>query len=160
MVVRGCAREPQWIASAPTAASHTAVAYDSGSAHPLQPGAFVAMAPEGGVTKATRWLSGALVVSPAPGAAVNPGPGLYTPSEKISSNRRNNTSGGAFLADDRHKYLGSVDPESGQVRISYSPGPLYKPSDHLAKTRAPTVSFGLKAATTVVRSGNCRRRSV
>jgi len=79
----------------------------------------------------------------APGdAATNPGPGLYTPSEKLLSHRRNNTPGGAFLADDRHKYLGNVDPDSGQVRVNASPGPLYKPSDHLAKPRASTVAFG------------------
>lgn len=84
-----------------------------------------------------------------PGAAVNPGPGLYTPSEKISSHRRNNTPGGAFLADDRHKYLGAVDPDSGMVRISYSPGPLYKPSDHQAKPRAPTVAFGGNGPNTI-----------
>jgi len=75
-------------------------------------------------------------------AATNPGPGLYTPSEKLCSHRRDNTPGGAFLADDRQKYLGSVDADTGGVRISVSPGPLYKPADHLAKSRAPTVSFG------------------
>lgn len=85
----------------------------------------------------------------APGAATNPGPGLYTPSEKVLSNRRDNTPGGAFLADDRHKYLGQVDPESGTVRVSYSPGPLYKPSDHLAKSRAPTVAFGGRGPGTI-----------
>lgn len=84
-----------------------------------------------------------------PGAAVNPGPGLYTPSEKSLSTRRNNLQGGAFLADDRHKYLGQVDPDSGMVRISISPGPLYNPSDHLAKTRAPTVAFGGRGPGTI-----------
>jgi len=82
-------------------------------------------------------------------AAVNPGPGLYTPSEKALSNRRNNTPGGAFLADDRHKYLGQVDPDSGTVRISYSPGPLYKPSHDSAKPRAPTVAFGGRGPGTI-----------
>ena len=77
-----------------------------------------------------------------PGAAVNPGPGLYTPSEKMLSTRRDNTPGGAFLADDRHKYLGQVDPDSGQVRQSFSPGPLYKPSVSQSKLRPPTVAFG------------------
>ena len=75
-----------------------------------------------------------------PGAATNPGPGLYTPSDKLSSTRRNNTSGGSFLADDRHKYLGQVDPESGTVRISYSPGPLYKPSFAAAKLFSQRIS--------------------
>lgn len=76
------------------------------------------------------------------GGATTPGPGLYNPSEKVLSQRKNYTPGGAFLADDRHKYLGNVDPDSGMVRNSTSPGPLYNPTDHLSKARAPTVSFG------------------
>jgi hypothetical protein len=83
------------------------------------------------------------------GSATNPGPGLYTPSEKLLSTRRNNTSGGAFLADDRHKYLGNVDPDSGQMRQDFSPGPLYKPSDQSAKPRAPTVLFGGRGPGTI-----------
>ena len=85
----------------------------------------------------------------APGAGINPGPGLYTPSDNILSTKRNVTPGGAFLADDRHKYLGQVDPESGMVRVSYSPGPLYKPSDHYATKRAPTVAFGGRGPGTI-----------
>ena len=85
----------------------------------------------------------------APGASVAPGPGLYTPNDKMASNRPNAVSGGAFLADDRHKYLGQVDPDSGMVRQNFSPGPLYKPSDHLAKPRASTVAFGGRGPGTI-----------
>ena len=88
-------------------------------------------------------------IAPGSGAAVNPGPGLYTPSEKVLSTRRDNTPGGAFLVDDRHKYLGQVDPDSGLVRQNYSPGPLYKPSDGFSKTRAPTVKFGGRGPGTI-----------
>ena len=35
------------------------------------------------------------------------------------------------------------------MRQSFSPGPLYKPSDHLAKTRAPTVAFGGRGPGTI-----------
>lgn len=83
------------------------------------------------------------------GSATNPGPGLYTPSEKMLSNRRNQTAGGAFLADDRHKYLGNVDPDSGQMRQDFSPGPLYKPSDQYTSTRSPTVMFGGRGPGTI-----------
>ena len=73
---------------------------------------------------------------------VNPGPGLYTPSDKVLSNKKNYTAGGAFLADDRHKYLGAVDPDSGQLRQSFGPGPSYNPSYAASEKRASTVAFG------------------
>jgi hypothetical protein len=83
------------------------------------------------------------------GSATNPGPGLYTPSEKILSTKKNYTPGGAFLADDRHKYLGQVDPDSGQLVQSFSPGPLYRPSYASARPRAPTVAFGGRGPGTI-----------
>jgi len=88
-------------------------------------------------------------IQPGSGAATAPGPGLYNPNEKFASNRKNMTSGGAFLADDRHKYLGNVDPDSGGLRQNFSPGPLYKPSDHLTKERAGTVAFGGRGPGTI-----------
>ena len=57
------------------------------------------------------------------GRGSSPGPGLYNPTDK--STRRNYTSGGGFLADDRHKYLGEVDPASLQPLKKCSPGPMY-----------------------------------
>jgi len=71
-----------------------------------------------------------------------PGPGLYNPSDGTSSTKRNFTAGGGFFADDRHKYLGELDPESLTPLMSQSPGPLYNPSDRIAAVRAPTVAFG------------------
>jgi len=93
------------------------------------------------------------------GAAIAPGPGLYNPNEKFASNRRNMTSGGAFLADDRHKYLGQVDPDTGGIRQNFSPGPLYKPSDHLAKQRAPTVAFGGRGPGTIKKPPTLKQES-
>ena len=93
------------------------------------------------------------------GGATTPGPGLYNPSEKVLSHRKNQVSGGAFLADDRHKYLGNVDPDSGMVRVSASPGPLYKPADHLAKPRASTVSFGGRGPGTIKKPPSLKMES-
>jgi len=107
-------------------------------------------------TVARRDTSG---IGAGSGASVAPGPGLYNPSEKVCSNRRNNTPGGAFLADDRHKYLGQVDPESGMVRQSFGPGPLYKPADHLAKRRAPTVAFGGRGPGTIKKPPSLKTES-
>ncbi|KAL1524747.1 hypothetical protein AB1Y20_019630 [Prymnesium parvum] len=76
----------------------------------------------------------------ARGAA--PGPGLYNPSDKALSTRKNYVAGGGFLADDRQKYLGELDPSSLTPSVSQSPGPLYMPSHSFAMSRAPTVSFG------------------
>ena len=76
------------------------------------------------------------------GGPTNPGPGLYTPMDKALSTKRNYTSGGAFLADDRHKYLGQVDPESGLKLQSISPGPVHHPPVGAGRASAPTVSFG------------------
>ena len=73
-----------------------------------------------------------------------PGPGLYNPSDKASSTVRNYTAGGNFLGDDRHRYLGEVDPASLTPSVSDSPGPMYMPSDGYARARAPTVAFGGK----------------
>uniref|UniRef100_A0A7S2DJ32 Uncharacterized protein n=1 Tax=Haptolina brevifila TaxID=156173 RepID=A0A7S2DJ32_9EUKA len=99
-------------------------------------------------------------IGPGTGASVAPGPGLYNPTEKMCSHRRNNTPGGAFLADDRHKYLGQVDADSGMVRQTYGPGPAYKPGNNLAigaktwdaasvKPRASTVAFGGRGPGTI-----------
>ena len=88
-------------------------------------------------------------VDPGSGAAIAPGPGLYTPTDKFASGKTNTTAGGAFLADDRHKYLGQVDPDTGGLRQNFSPGPLYKPSDASAKPRAPTVAFGGRGPGTI-----------
>ena len=74
--------------------------------------------------------------------ATNPGPGLYTPADTAVSTKRNYTAGGAFLADDRHKYLGQVDPESGLKMVSVSPGPVYNPPVGAGRSRAPAVAFG------------------
>jgi len=71
-----------------------------------------------------------------------PGPGLYNPLDTGLSTKKNFTSGGGFFADDRHKYLGELDPSSLTPLVSQSPGPLYNPSDKIAATRAPTVAFG------------------
>jgi hypothetical protein len=71
-----------------------------------------------------------------------PGPGLYNPSDKTLSRIRDYTAGGGFLADDRQKYLGQVDPASLTPVKSYSPGPMYKPSETYSRKRATTVSFG------------------
>jgi len=84
----------------------------------------------------------------APGAASAPGPGLYTPSERILSNRPDNTPGGGFLSDDRQKYLGNVD-ETGQVRTTITPGPVYRPNYEKSKPRAPTVAFGGRGPGTI-----------
>ena len=55
-----------------------------------------------------------------------PGPGLYNPRDRATT--RSFTSGGGFLADDRHKYLGALDPASLTPSIKCSPGPMYAPS--------------------------------
>ena len=88
-------------------------------------------------------------IPPGSGAATAPGPGLYTPNANALSGHRNNTGGGAFLADDRHKYLGNVDADSGGLRQNISPGPLYNPSLAFAKHRAPTVAFGGRGPGTI-----------
>ena len=73
----------------------------------------------------------------------SPGPGLYNPSDASTSTRRNFTAGGGFLANDRQKYLGDVDPASGMpVDTSTSPGPAYMPQTHLTQKRPSSVSFG------------------
>ena len=71
-----------------------------------------------------------------------PGPGLYNPTDKGLSTKKNFTSGGGFFADDRHKYLGEVDPASLTPLVGQSPGPCYAPSDRFSAKRAPTVAFG------------------
>ena len=76
------------------------------------------------------------------GSATNPGPGLYTPTDTALSTKHNYTAGGAFLADDRHKYLGQVDPASGLKLKSFSPGPVYNPPVGAGRASAPTVAFG------------------
>ena len=53
--------------------THTAAVYEGESSHPLAPGAHVALAPENGVQGDTRWLSGALVVSPTQGGSSSDG---------------------------------------------------------------------------------------
>ena len=47
--------------------------------------------------------------------------GLYTFPRHGALDKHNYTAGGAFLADDRHKYLGQVDPRRAQAQ-SFSPG--------------------------------------
>ena len=76
-------------------------------------------------------------------ASIAPGPGLYNPSDSSLSTRRNRTAGGGFLADDRQKYLGEVDPASGRaLDTSSNPGPVYKPNDALVRRRTTTTAFG------------------
>lgn len=86
----------------------------------------------------------------APGNA--PGPGLYNPSDRSLSGRRNFTAGGGFFADDRHKYLGELDPHSRTPLISQSPGPLYKP-EYASSSRiksVPGVAFGGHGPGTII----------
>ena len=59
-----------------------------------------------------RASSFTVAVQGGEGRGNSPGPGLYNPDDKRI--RRNYTSGGGFLADDRHKYLGELDPASLQ----------------------------------------------
>jgi len=82
-----------------------------------------------------------------------PGPGRYTPSV---NSVRPRVVGTRFGSEDRFKYLGPQQPLEqtsagmcGTVRISYSPGPLYKPSHDSAKPRAPTVAFGGRGPGTI-----------
>lgn len=98
-------------------------------------------------------------IGPGTGASVAPGPGLYNPTEKMCSTRRNNTPGGAFLADDRHKYLGQVDADTGGLRQSFGPGPSYKPPNHLVKQRAPTVAFGGRGPGTIKKPPSLKTES-
>ena len=62
------------------------------------------------------------------GGSIAPGPGLYNPSDKVLSTKRDYTSGGGFLADDRTKYLTELDPSSLTPVTNNSPGPAYNPS--------------------------------
>jgi len=71
-----------------------------------------------------------------------PGPGLYNPTDLGLSTKKNFTAGGGFFADDRHKYLGELDPTSLTPLQSQSPGPLYNPSDKITAFRSQTVAFG------------------
>jgi hypothetical protein len=82
--------------------------------------------------------------------ATVPGPGLYNPSDKTTSAVRNYVAGGGFLSDDRHRYLGEVDPASLTPAVSDSPGPMYMPTDAYARRRAPTVAFGGKGPGTIM----------
>ena len=52
-----------------------------------------------------------------------------------------------------------MDAESGMVRTSSSPGPLYHPSDHLTKTRAGTVSFGGRGPGTIKKPPSLKMES-
>ena len=69
------------------------------------------------------------------GRGNSPGPGLYNPTDK--GTRRNYTSGGGFLADDRHKYLGEIDPASLQPMKKCSPGPMYAAPAHTLPSLPP-----------------------
>ena len=69
-----------------------------------------------------RKSSFTVAVKGGEGRGNSPGPGLYNPTDK--GTRRNYTSGGGFLADDRHKYLGEIDPASLQPMKKCSPGPM------------------------------------
>jgi len=74
--------------------------------------------------------------------AATPGPGMYTPKDGTSSQKKNFTAGGGFLSDDRQRYLGEVDPTSLNPAISVSPGPMYAPGTTLTAPRTRTVAFG------------------
>ena len=88
-----------------------------------------------------------------------PGPGLYNPSDKTLSTKRDFMSGGGFLADDRHKYLGQVDPASLTPVKQYSPGPMYKPSETQSRKRAPTVAFGGHGPGTIMKPPSLKAES-
>ena len=87
-----------------------------------------------------RASSFTVAVQGGEGRGNSPGPGLYNPDDKRI--RRNYTSGGGFLADDRHKYLGELDPASLQPLTKVSPGPIYKPGRYCQGGRVTSVSFG------------------
>ena len=59
----------RWVSAAElTTAQHTAAeCYGSKASHPLAPGTFVALVPDGGIRPKTRWLTSSLVVAPANG---------------------------------------------------------------------------------------------
>ena len=72
----------------------------------------------------------------------NPNPNLYNPNPNPNpspnpNQRRNYTSGGGFLADDRHKYLGEIDPASLQPMKKCSPGPMYAAPAHTLPSLPP-----------------------
>ena len=71
--------------------------------------------------------------------------------DSLVSTKKNFTAGGGFLADDRHKYLGEVDPASGTPMVNLSPGPMYQPSYDYARKRAPSVNFGGRGPGTIRR---------
>ena len=75
-----------------------------------------------------RKSSFTVAVKGGEGRGNSPGPGLYNPTDK--GTRRNYTSGGGFLADDRHKYLGEIDPASLQPMKKCSPGPMCSAPAH------------------------------
>jgi len=91
------------------------------------------------------------------GRGSSPGPGLYNPTDK--STRRNYTSGGGFLADDRHKYLGEVDPASLQPLKKCSPGPMYKPGRYCQGKRVTTVAFGGHGPGTIIKPPSLKSES-
>ena len=80
-----------------------------------------------------------------------PGPGMYTPMDRQLSTTRNHLAGGTFLADDRTKYLGEVDPDSLMPAKKFSPGPMYAPSADAGKRRSGTVVFGGKGPGTIMK---------
>ena len=97
-----------------------------------------------------RASSFTVAVKGGEGRGNSPGPGLYNPDDKRI--RRNYTSGGGFLADDRHKYLGELDPASLQPLTKVSPGPIYKPGRYCQGGRVTSVSFGGHGPGTLARA--------
>mmetsp|Transcript_16549 Transcript_16549/g.35490 ORF Transcript_16549/g.35490 Transcript_16549/m.35490 type:complete len:397 (-) Transcript_16549:232-1422(-) len=80
-----------------------------------------------------------------------PGPGAYNPNDTNISTKKNWTPQGRFMADDRTRYLGDVDPASQQPQKSFSPGPMYNPVVAITQERPKTVAFGGRGPGTMVK---------
>lgn len=83
--------------------------------------------------------------------AGTPGPGLYTPNDRGISTKRDFTPQGKFHMDDRHRYLGEVDPASLTPQMYASPGPMYNPTLQLTQDRPKTTAFGGRGPGTMVK---------